>query len=443
MRRTLSHIRTAVREGALPVGEALSRRARAAVYLARLVLRILKQWANDRCPLLATALAFQTTLSLVPVLAIAFAMLRASGALAVESQLLEFLSNEVFLDDDIVSHLRGFSEKISTGAAGPGGLAFTFVTCFSLYNSMEKVFNDIWKVPVRRSLMRKLLTFYALVTLLPILAGFYLYWSARLISYGPAARFFGPFAIQVVALLLTNKLLPNTVVRWPAALAGTLVTALLLEAVKWGMLTFAKQIVFASYSGVYGPVALVPMLLGWVYLAWTLILLGVELANAIQNLRLLEAEERRRRDDEPVNGLVAAQLLAAVAADQERGGPGLTLEALSGAFALSPDVVTRMTGRLKAHGLIAEVAGDKQGFIPGRSAGAIKVAEVMAAFRSTDLATADGATSPALAQLIADLDQHQRARLAGLTLADLLPNGAKPPSSDGVPELEPSDFRGK
>ena len=91
-----------------------------------------------------------------------------------------------------------------------------------------------------------------------------------------------------------NKLLPNTVVRWPAALAGTLVTGAAAGVGSSGCcLNFAKKILLDSYSGVYGPVALVPMLLGWIYPSWPLILLGVEMANAIQNLRLLEAEDRR------------------------------------------------------------------------------------------------------------------------------------------------------
>jgi membrane protein len=353
--------------------------------------------------------------------AVAGAVLRRAGALAAESRLVDYLGREIFLDEDLVQHLREFSEKISTGAAGPGGLLFTFVTCFSLYVTVEKVFNDIWRVHVRRALMRKFLTFYALVTLLPVLATLYLYWSGRLISSGPLARFFGPFAIQFVALLLTNKLLPHTTVRWRAAVAGTLATALLLEGVKWGFLTFAKAILITSYSGVYGPIALVPMLLMWIYLSWMLILLGAEIANAIQNLRRLEAEDRRTRGDEPINGLVATQILSAVAAEHERGGPGLTLEALSQEFGLSPDVVERICDRLKSRALIAEVQGDKQGFIPARAASAIAVSEVLEAFRGTDFDTAEGITSPALATLIQDLEEARRSRIEGLTIADVLP----------------------
>ena len=85
----------------------------------------------------------------------------------------------MFLDDDLSSTCAPSPRRSAPARPAPGGLVFTLVTCFSLYNSVEKIFEDIWRVPVRRSLIRKFLTFYALVTLLPVLAGLYLYWSGR------------------------------------------------------------------------------------------------------------------------------------------------------------------------------------------------------------------------------------------------------------------------
>ena len=81
---------------------------------------------------------------------------------------------------------------------------------------------------------------------------------------------------------------------WRAALIGAVVSGIALEALKWGFLHFAKEMLLESYAGVYGPLALVPMVLLWIYLSWLLILLGAEIAHAFQNLSLLEAEERRQ-----------------------------------------------------------------------------------------------------------------------------------------------------
>jgi membrane protein len=415
----------AVLEGAMPSGEMaalISRRARAGVYISRLGIRILKQWLADRCPQQAAALTYQTTLGLVPLLALVFAGLRQGRSLDAESQLVDFISTQILPDmEGVVGHLQAFSDKVATGAAGGLGLAFTVATCFYLFYTIEGTFNSIWRVTARRTLMRKFMIFYPLVTLVPVLAGAYLYWSGKLIGSTGAARFFGPLLIQFVGLFLINWLLPNIRVRWHAALAGALTTGFALEGLKWGFVHFAKKALLASYAGVYGPLALIPLVLLWIYTSWWLVLLGAEIANAIQNLKLLEAEERRHSGDEPINGLVAAQLLAAIAANYEKGGRGVDRATLSRDFGLSIDVIDRIAARLRARGLLALVAGDREGFIPGRPATRITLDDVLTAFRSTDLQAAEGNTAPELAALMSDLEEARKARIGNTTIADLLP----------------------
>jgi membrane protein len=432
MRQTLGQIRAFLEQNPYTASATLqlSRRARAAVYLYRLALRILNQWARDKCPQQAAALAFQTALSLVPVTAIAFAILRAVGSLGAESQLSAFLAERIFPRmADVTLRLQEFSRKISIGALGGGGLIFTLITCYSLYSYVEKIYNDIWRVGQRRTVIGKFLTFYAMVTLLPTLAGFSLYWSGRLVSAGAVSRFFAPFFVQFVALVLMNKLLPRTNVNWGAAILGAMGTAFLLEATKYAFVTYAEKILFDSYSGVYGPVGLIPLVLVWIYTSWLLVLLGAEIAHSLQNLRLLEAEDRRQRGEEPINGLLAAQLLAAVAGAHQLGGAGLPKERLVTEFGLTPDIIERIVARLKTRGLIAEVHGDINGYIPGRAAAAISLEDVLSAFRSSDLEIAHGATAPALRELVAELEQSRRTRIAGLTIADLYPEDAAPPSA--------------
>jgi membrane protein len=385
-------------------------------------MRIVKQWVRDRCPQQAAALTYQTTLSLVPLLALVFAGLRLTRNLDVESRFVDFISTQILPDmDGVVGHLQTFSDKVAVGAAGGVGLAFTLGTCFYLFYTIEGTFNAIWRVANQRTLMRKFMIFYPIATLVPILAGAYLYWSGKLIGSPSAARFFGPLMIQFLGLFLINWLVPNIRVRWFAALAGALATGFALEGLKWAFVHFAKRALLASYGGVYGPLALIPMMLLWIYISWWLVLLGAEIAHAIQNLGSLEAEERRRGDDEPINGLVAAQLLALVAANFETGGHGIDRATLSSEFGLSIDVIDRIATRLRAKGLLAQVAGDREGFIPGRTASKIPLDEVLAAFRSSDFQAAPGSTSPELQALIHDLEDSRQARVGSTTIADLMP----------------------
>jgi len=109
-------------------------------------------------------------------------------------------------------------------------------------------------------------------------------------------------------------------------------------------------------------------------------------------------------------------------------------------FGLTPHNVERVVARLKARGLIAEVRGDLNGYVPGRAATAIRLEEVLAAFRSTDVEIAHGATSPALRDLVFELDEERKRRIAGLTIADLMPEPILIADSAPV-SLEPRESR--
>ena len=304
MRNTLGQIRTFLSTNPYTAvaTQRLSGRARAAIFMYRLALRILFQWAHDKCPQQAAALAFQSALSLVPVTAIAFSILRATGSLDAQSQLTQFIAEHIFPQmQDVTERISDFSSKVSIGALGGVGLLFTLVTCYSLYRDVERIFNDIWRVGQRRTLIGKFLTFYAMLTLLPVLAGASLYWSGRLVESSAAMRFLAPLVIQFAGLFFMNWLLPRTNVSWTSAITGAVFTAFALEGLKVGFVKFAGQIMLKSYSGVYGPLGLVPLVLVWIYSSWLLILLGAEIAHSIQNLRLLEAEDRRRQGDAPAS----------------------------------------------------------------------------------------------------------------------------------------------
>ena len=94
-------------------------------------------------------------------------------------------------------------------------------------------------------------------------------------------------------------------------------------------------------------------------------------------------------------------------------------------FGLTPDNVERVVARLKTRGLIAEVRGDLNGSVPGRPAATIRLEEVLAVFRSSDLEIAHGLTSPELGALVGELEEARRKRIAGITIADLMPKPAE------------------
>jgi membrane protein len=422
MREALARIRALLVE---PEAEPLSKRVAVPLYGLRVAIQLGKQWARDRCPQIAGALAFQSVLCLVPLLAVAFGLLQATGQLSGQAALVSFLSDRIFpaIGEDLFEHLMAFVNNVRKGALGPFGLAITIVISYTLFHSVEKVYGQIWRIERGRTLLGKFLIFYTLATLFPLLAGLTLYHTAKYWggARGPAFSFLSTW----VMLLMLNKLLPRTPVRWRAAAFGATISALLFEMAKYFFAVYVTGIALSKYRGVYGTVAIVPILLVWVYVAWLVTLFGAECAHAAQNLRMLEALDRRARGDvdRKVNGVVALRVLVAIATHFKRGGKALDEPRLAELYDLDEDTVTRIAARLRDCDLVVEVAQtETTGLMLARPPEGIPVLLVLDAFRAVDVR--GGEPAPRLDLLLRELEAVRRERASAVTLADLIADPA-------------------
>ena len=198
------------------------------------------------------------------------------------------------------------------------------------------------------------------------------------------------------------------------------------EIAKFAFQLYVAEVTFQKYAGVYGTLGLVPIVLIWVYYVWLVVLLGAEVAHAAQNLHHLERLDGgrtlplERELADKVNGTVAARLLVAVVAEFQRGGKGLTRAALASRFDVGEIVVERIFRRLKEHGLVLEVEGDAEGYLPARPPAAITLADVLLAFRGADIVAASPTGERTRLDLaLGEVDDRQRERAHGVTFEDL------------------------
>jgi membrane protein len=401
---------------------------RFARYLFRVSTQVIRQWARDRCPQQAASLAFQTVLSIVPALAVALAALRVTGNMGAESSLVDFVA-EKFIPvspEQIADKLQTWSENVTFESLGLVGLITTVLLGFVMFNSLERIINEIWRVERKRSFAQKFVVFYASATIGPFLIGVSLYQAAKV----GLADGYGGFLLSIVtsffALFLANYFLPATKVRVGPALIGAAVTTVLFEVAKYAFSAYATQYAFQKYSGIYGTVAIVPLWLVWIYWSWLMLLLGVEVAHAAQNISVLERMDRRgamslenelvRR----VNGVMAARVMVAVSESYIVGDKTLSRAALADRFDLSGDAVERLTQRLEDNDLLIEVEGHNPGFIPARPPDEITLDEVLATFRADDIEVPGAALSRArLEAVLREIDANTKAVTTQLTLADL------------------------
>jgi len=407
------------------------------LYTARVLVQVFRQWARDRCPQQAAQLAFQTILSIVPLIALAMAIVRGTGTASAESSLVRFIS-EAYIPvsrEAISNTLLTWTSNISFRTLGLAGLVFTLMLAFVMFNTIERIMNDIWRAEKRRSLPRKFAVFYLVVTIIPALLAIGVYQASKVGLTSGMAGAVVSILFSFSAALFVIYLLPSTVVHLRAAAAGAAVTSLTFELAKFAFATYVEEVAFSRFSGIYGTVALAPLFLLWVYYAWLVVLLGVEVAYAAQHLHLLEQRNRsgvmslENELARRVNGPVGARVMTAVAEAYLAGRKVLSRRALSDRYDLSDEVIERLVSRLKDADLLIEVEGEYTGLMPARPPQEIALADVLGAFRGDDVTDLSHASGGVLDDVLRDIDAHARKRADGISIAHLIAS-SKAPAAD-------------
>jgi membrane protein len=244
------------------------------------------RFIEDRCQRVAGALSFTTLLAIVPLTAVMLAVLSLFPVFSTwMSVIQEFIySNFVPAAGDVVQkYLTQFAGK--TGRLTAVGITFLVITALMLMATIEQAFNDIWRVRNTRKLLYRFLSYWALLTLGPLLIAASLVLTTKLFTALPfsspsdvtlAGQVLDtvlPLLTEFVAVLLLYTVVPNTSVSLRHALVGATFAVLLLELAK-ALFAAAMKFFIVAYKIVYGAVAALPIFLLWIYLSWVIILLG-------------------------------------------------------------------------------------------------------------------------------------------------------------------------
>jgi len=186
--------------------------------------------------------------------------------------------------DQIQSYLVVFLDSV--GRLTLTGTLFLIVTALLLMIRIERAFNLIWRVPAARSIGKKVMVYWAVLTLGPLALGAALALSAQpffeQLAEGAAShsnwRVIGIFCLSWFAFTLMFWLVPNRHVRLTHALTGAFLSAVLFALAKKAFVAFVAN---ASFNVIYGALATIPIFLFWIYLVWTVILLGATLAASL------------------------------------------------------------------------------------------------------------------------------------------------------------------
>jgi membrane protein len=345
-------------------------------------------FVEDRCGGMSAVLTIHTLLSTVPIIGVALLVVGLLGENSGEDLLRRLfitLVPETDRAEDMAQATMTLASNVSIRKLGIWGFLVTLVIAFALFQTLERTFNQIWRVQRKRSVLVKFTMFYTLATLGPLVM---LYSLAQPLLPGVGLALGTPFITTAAGCVLLNRFLPYTDVRWRGALVGGLVTAVLFEVGKFGFGLYATRFALNTYEGLYGSLAVLPILIVWSFLSWMVILLGAQIAYAVQHRRaiaLLGYMNRYVLDRLAIqqpSGRTAARLMLAVCDQFARRERGLDVGKLAERFGIGLDLVGEILERLEKGGFVIETDGEPSTFVPARPLAQIQVVDVIALFDS-------------------------------------------------------------
>ena len=258
---------------------------------------VFHNFSNDRCTRHAAALAFSSLLALAPLIAIGFSLLSVFSSFdslgkGLEDFIYQYLIPETGLE--IREYLTDFANQ--AGKLTAVGLLTFFITALVLLYNIEESLNDIWRSGKRRSFGQRVLIYWAMVSLGPILMGASLSMSTYILSIDVINQLGGsidfkstalkslPLLFEVLAFFLLYIVMPNSPIKWRYALVGAIVAATLFETTKKGFSAFILN--FNNYEVIYGALATLPIFLIWIYLSWIVTLFGAEVVSVLHQKNL-------------------------------------------------------------------------------------------------------------------------------------------------------------
>lgn len=259
----------------------------------------IKGFNEDKCLIKATALTFYTLFSIVPIVAMLFAIAKGFGFdETLKSQMLKDYNeystvlNSVFIYADTMLK--------NTNGTLIGGVAIVLLlwSVISLLMNIENSFNDIWEIQTGRTWYRKITDYLTIMLIAPIfliLSGSLTLLISTKVSETMYISAASAMILKAISFLMLTGVftfiyivLPNTRVTFKSAFSAALLSAILFEVLQWAYITF--QIGASNYNKIYGSFAALPLFLIWVQYSWYIVLFGAELAFANQNVDHYELE---------------------------------------------------------------------------------------------------------------------------------------------------------
>lgn len=305
--------------------------------------------------------------------------------------------------------IHDFIQNTRSGALGVTGSVLLIFAAISMLSRIEATFNDIWGVARGRTWFMRIVLYWGVLSLAPLLlvlalglaTGPHLESTKRFLATLPLiGNFLINFGFQflpIVVLCLTFAafyiLMPNAKVHWGAALVGGLVSGALFHLNNLVNVLYVSRVV--SNSKIYGSLALVPVFMIGLYISWLIVLFGAQVAYAFQNRATYLEEKQIENINQRGREFIALRLMTLLGQRYLAGEPPLSVIDLAEELGVPTRLVRQLMQTLTAARLVVETAGIETAYLPARPLETITCHDILIAMRAIqgqELATRDEPT---------------------------------------------------
>jgi membrane protein len=384
------------------------------------------------------SLVYTTLLSLVPLLAVSFSVLKAFG---VHNQIEPLLYNLVAplgeQGHEIVANILGFVDNMRVGVLGAVGLGLLIYTVISLIQKIEQTFNYVWQSKGSRSFARRFSDYLSVIMVGPVLVFAALGATASMMNstlvqsiiaiepFGTVIVFFTkliPFLLIIAAFTFVYMFVPNTRVKFKAALVGALVGGALWQISGMAFAGFAAG--STKYAAIYSGFAILIMFMIWLYLSWLILLLGAQVAFFAQHPEQIRLGNRRI----PLSGRFQEELALMILyriAERFIHGTGVpALDDLTEELDVPGERIAEALYTLQERGLLLETTAEPPLYVLAHDPSGMRLHEILDILRRPDEEQAileqRLCMNEQVSELFTTLDNSTDQALNGMSLRDLV-----------------------
>jgi len=410
--------------------------------LLRYPFALIRDLLNGELNLRAMSLVYTTLLSLVPLAAFAFAVLKGLGIHRdLEPLIYEFLHPIGERAYELTEQFMNFVDNVRGDVLGSVGLAFLLYTVLSTVQKLEEAFNFAWHVERPRSIMRRVSEYLSLMVIGPIflvvvfsmfgaIAGHRsMAWITSHEPFGTIARalgFIGPYLFVTGVFTFLYAFVPNTRVRLRAALIGGVAAGLLWAA---SGAVFAKIVAASTQMvAIYAGFAIFLAALIWIYVSWLILLIGAQLSFYVQNPRYLRVGQDQVRLTSALRERLAFTVMLLIARKFVAGEPPWQQRDLAEDLEIPGSALATVVSSLERAGLLTLTEDEE--LVPARDLEGISLTDVLHAVRDERQYESwllwRARTEPVADEVANSVEAGMRERIAGMTLRELASQPASP-----------------